>query len=101
LLPTNARVPSRARGSREIRPSLPDTLGFYRRAAVYARADSIDGSLLGIFVYAPALRRQEAEARADISSPAYAAAARRQTLLGALLTLLAVVIVILMVTKPG
>lgn len=58
-------------------------------------------TLLGIFVYAPALRRQEAEARADISSPAYAAAARRQTLLGALLTLLAVVIVILMVTKPG
>ena len=45
-------------------------------------------AILGATLYAPALRRQEAEARADITSPAYAAAARRQNILGAVVTLL-------------
>ena len=57
-------------------------------------------AVLGATLYAPALRRQEAEARADISSPAYATAARRQIVLGVVVTLLVVAIVVLMVTKP-
>ncbi|HEX5013664.1 MAG TPA: DUF2269 family protein [Candidatus Limnocylindrales bacterium] len=57
-------------------------------------------AVLGATVYGPALRRQEAEARADITSPAYAAAARRQNVLGLVVTLLVVVIVGLMVFKP-
>jgi uncharacterized membrane protein len=57
-------------------------------------------AILGATLYSPALRRQEAEARADITSPAYAAAARRQNIVGGIVTLLVVVIVILMVAKP-
>jgi uncharacterized membrane protein len=57
-------------------------------------------AILGATLYAPALRGQEAEARADITSPAYAAAARRQNAIGAVVTLLVIVIVFLMVTKP-
>jgi uncharacterized membrane protein len=57
-------------------------------------------AILGATLYAPALRRQEAEARIDVNSPAYAAAARRQNLIGGIVTLLVVVIVILMVMKP-
>ena len=57
-------------------------------------------AILGAALYGPALRRQEAEARADITSPAYAAAARRQTIVGGVLVLLAVAIVFLMVLKP-
>jgi uncharacterized membrane protein len=57
-------------------------------------------AILGAAVYGPALRLQEAEARADITSPAYAAAARRQNIVGGVVTLLVVVIVFLMVLKP-
>jgi len=57
-------------------------------------------AVLGAVAYAPALRRQEAEARADVRSPAYAAAARRQNVIGGVVTLLVVAIVFLMVAKP-
>jgi uncharacterized membrane protein len=57
-------------------------------------------AVLGATLYGPALKRQEAEARADITGPAYAAAARRQNVIGAVLIVLAVTIVFLMVTKP-
>jgi hypothetical protein len=57
-------------------------------------------AIVGITVYAPAIRRQIAEAERDPSSPAYAAAARRSTLLGILTTATVVLIVALMVTKP-
>jgi uncharacterized membrane protein len=56
--------------------------------------------IVGIFVYAPTIRRQLEEAERDPNSPAYAAIERRSTLLG-LVTLVAVLaIVTLMVTKP-
>lgn len=58
-------------------------------------------ALLGIFVYGPSLRRQIAEAEADPTSEAYAAASRRSNILGIVTTLIVVVIVILMVAKPG
>jgi uncharacterized membrane protein len=58
-------------------------------------------ALLGIAVFAPAVRRQAAEAERDPSSATYAQAARRATLLGALTTGVALVIVVLMVTKPS
>lgn len=57
-------------------------------------------ALLGITVYAPAVRRQRAEAEHDIASPAYAAAERRQTLIGLVVTVMAIAIVVLMATKP-
>jgi uncharacterized membrane protein len=57
-------------------------------------------AVLGIAVFAPAVRRQLDEAQADPTSAAYAAAARRTTVLGWLTTGVAVVIVILMVSKP-
>jgi uncharacterized membrane protein len=57
-------------------------------------------AILGITVYAPAVRRQRAEAERDITSAAYEAAARRQTTIGVVVTLMAVAIVVLMVTKP-
>jgi uncharacterized membrane protein len=57
-------------------------------------------AVLGATLYGPALRRQEAEARRDITSPAYGAAARRQNAIGLVVTLLVVLIVVLMVTKP-
>jgi uncharacterized membrane protein len=56
--------------------------------------------IVGIFLYAPTIRRQLQEAERDPTSPAYAAIERRSNVLG-LTTLVAVlVIVTLMVTKP-
>jgi uncharacterized membrane protein len=57
-------------------------------------------ALLGISVYAPAVRRQRAEAERDIRSAAYAAAERRQVAIGLLVTIMAIAIVVLMVAKP-
>jgi uncharacterized membrane protein len=57
-------------------------------------------ALMGIFLFAPALRRQLAEAEADPASEAYRAAAARSNLLGIVVTLIVVVIVYLMVAKP-
>jgi uncharacterized membrane protein len=57
-------------------------------------------AVLGITAFAPALRRQLAEAERDPASTAYAAVERRSTLLGLLTTALVVLIVVLMVTKP-
>lgn len=56
--------------------------------------------LIGIFLFAPALRRQLAEAERDPQSPDYAAAARRGNLLGVLTVSVVLVIVWLMVAKP-
>ena len=56
--------------------------------------------ILGIALYAPALKRQIAEAEADPTSPAYAAAASRTNLYGIVTTAIVLVIVVLMVTKP-
>ncbi|HLA17350.1 MAG TPA: DUF2269 family protein [Candidatus Limnocylindrales bacterium] len=58
-------------------------------------------ALMGILAFAPAIRRQLAEAEVDPTSEAYTAAARRSTILGLATTALAVVIVILMVGKPS
>ena len=58
-------------------------------------------AILGITVYAPAFRRQRAEAERDIDSAAYAAIERRQTAIGVLVTVLVVAIVVLMVAKPS
>jgi uncharacterized membrane protein len=55
---------------------------------------------MGFLAFAPAIRHQLAEAEADPTSAAYAAAARRSNILGLTTTALAVVIVILMVAKP-
>ena len=57
-------------------------------------------AVLGIAVFAPALRRQAAEAERDATSAAYAAAERRTSILGAITTGIALVIVVLMVSKP-
>ncbi len=57
-------------------------------------------ALLGILVFAPAVRRQAAEAERDPTSATYALAARHSSRLGLLTTALAVLIVILMVAKP-
>ena len=56
--------------------------------------------VIGIAFYAPALKRQIAEAEADATSPAYAVAARRSNLFGISTTAVVLVIVVLMVTKP-
>jgi uncharacterized membrane protein len=56
--------------------------------------------ILSIFLYAPALRRQLAEAEADPTSAAYAAVAGRSNLLGIAVMAIVLVIVVLMVTKP-
>jgi uncharacterized membrane protein len=56
--------------------------------------------ILGIALYAPALKRQIAEAEADPTSPAYAAAASRTNLYGIITTATVLIIVVLMVTKP-
>jgi uncharacterized membrane protein len=56
--------------------------------------------ILSIALYAPALRRQLAEAEADPTSAAYRAAAARSNVLGILVTVIVLVIVFLMVTKP-
>lgn len=57
-------------------------------------------ALLGIFAFAPAIRRQLAEAERDPDSAAYQAAARRSSRLGWLTTATVLVIVALMVLKP-
>ncbi len=58
--------------------------------------------LLGLFVYAPAFRRQiQLAETAGAHSPEYAAAARRGTILGILVTVIVVFIELLMVTKPN
>jgi uncharacterized membrane protein len=57
-------------------------------------------AVLGITVFAPAIRIQLAEAERDPSSPAYAVAATRSRRLGFLTTGIVAVIVVLMVTKP-
>ena len=57
--------------------------------------------LLGIFLYAPALRRQLAAAEADPTSPEYRDAARRGNLFGILTLAIVLVIVALMVVKPS
>jgi hypothetical protein len=56
--------------------------------------------LVGIFVYAPTVRRQLAEAERDPGSPEYAAIERRSTQLGIITLVVVLVIVALMVTKP-
>lgn len=55
---------------------------------------------VGITLFGPAIRRQQAEAERDPASTAYAAAAARSNRLGVLTTLVVVVIVVLMVAKP-
>ena len=56
--------------------------------------------VLGMAFYSPALKRQIAEAEKDVTSPSYASAARRTSMIGVLTTAVALVIVALMVTKP-
>ncbi len=58
-------------------------------------------AIVGIAVYAPAIRRQIAEAERDPTSEAYVAAERRSTLLGIVTTAAVLLIVVLMVTKPS
>ena len=57
-------------------------------------------AVLGIAVFAPAVRRQIGEAERDATTPEYEQAARRTMQLGLLTTAVALVIVALMVTKP-
>jgi len=57
-------------------------------------------AFVGIVLYAPALRRQRAEAERDPSSDAYRSAAARANLLGAFTVVAVIVIVFLMVFKP-
>jgi uncharacterized membrane protein len=57
-------------------------------------------ALLGILAFAPAIRRQLAEAERDPRSEAYAAAAKRSNILGIATTAIVAVIVVLMVAKP-
>lgn len=57
-------------------------------------------AVLGIAVFAPAIRGQLAEARRDPATPAYEAAARRTWRLTLATTCVVLVIVTLMVTKP-
>jgi uncharacterized membrane protein len=56
--------------------------------------------VIGIALYAPAIRRQLAAAEADPTSAAYDDAARRSNLLGGVTMVIVLVIVVLMVTKP-
>jgi uncharacterized membrane protein len=57
-------------------------------------------AVLGVTVFAPALRRQQALAESDPAGHAYAAAARRTEVLFAVVTAIVLTIVVLMVTKP-
>jgi uncharacterized membrane protein len=57
-------------------------------------------AFVGIVLYAPALRRQRAEAERDPTSAAYISAATRANLLGAFTVVAVLVIVFLMVFKP-
>ena len=58
-------------------------------------------ALLGITLYAPAVRRQRAAALADPDSDDYRRAARRSNILGLVAVAIVTVIVYLMVLKPG
>ena len=57
-------------------------------------------AIVGVTLFAPAIRRQQAEAERDPASPAYAAAANRSNLFGILTVVIVIVIVYLMVAKP-
>jgi uncharacterized membrane protein len=57
-------------------------------------------AVIGISLFAPAIRRQLAEAERDPTSEAYRAAATRSNVLGVLTIAIVLVIVFLMVTKP-
>jgi uncharacterized membrane protein len=57
-------------------------------------------AVIGATLYAPAMRRQQALAAIDPTTPEYDAAARRSRMLGGLATGLVLVIVVLMVVKP-
>jgi uncharacterized membrane protein len=57
-------------------------------------------AVIGIALFAPAIRRQLALAEQDVTSDAYRAAANRSTALGIVTTVLVLLIVVLMVTKP-
>lgn len=57
-------------------------------------------AILGITLFAPAIRRQLTEAQRDPNSAAYAAAAAQTSRLGILTTGIVLIIVALMVTKP-
>jgi uncharacterized membrane protein len=56
--------------------------------------------VLGVALFAPALRRQLAAAEADPTSEGYRDAARRSNVLGILTTSIVLAIVVLMVVKP-
>jgi uncharacterized membrane protein len=58
-------------------------------------------AVLGITVYAPAIRAQLALARTVPESDAYGAAAGRSRMIGLLVTAMVLVIVVLMVFKPA
>jgi uncharacterized membrane protein len=55
----------------------------------------------GIFVYAPAFRKQIALAESGLGSAPYHQAARRATRIGVVVTVIAVLITFLMVVKPA
>ena len=57
-------------------------------------------AVVGMALYAPAMRRQQALAEADPTSAEYEAVARRTRMLGGIATGLVLVIVVLMVLKP-
>jgi uncharacterized membrane protein len=57
-------------------------------------------AIVGIALYAPAIRRQLAEAERDPTSSAYGVAERRSNALGLVTTAIVLVIVFLMVVKP-
>jgi uncharacterized membrane protein len=57
-------------------------------------------AVIGIALYAPAMRRQQALAAVDPMSADYEAAARRSRMLGGMAVGLVLVIVALMVLKP-
>ena len=57
-------------------------------------------AIIGSVLYAPAIRRQQALAQVDPTTPEYGAAARRSRMLGGIATGLVLVIVVLMVVKP-
>lgn len=58
-------------------------------------------AVIGVVAFAPALRRQLAEAERDPGSGAYREAERRSNALGVLTVVIALIIVALMVTKPS
>lgn len=57
-------------------------------------------AVVGAAVYAPAMRRQQALAEADPTTPEYEAAARRSRMIGGVAMVLVAVIVVLMVLRP-